>query len=118
MTKSKIQTMIIDSLFELTNDIKPEMNILKIVIMDKCIRIIYKERSQGLKTTLNHIKNVLDRIGFIYLHGYYEEIKKNISTGYLYIVGNDCDYFVECCYDSDNRISTFVIQLDRDRWLE
>ena len=29
MTKSKIQPMIIDALFELTNDIKPEMNILK-----------------------------------------------------------------------------------------
>ena len=44
----------------------------------RCARIIYKERSQGLKTTLNHIENALDRIGFIYLHGYYEDIKKNI----------------------------------------
>ena len=116
MTKSKIKTMLIDALIEGPVCNEPEMNILKIVIMDKCIRIIYKERSQGLKTTLNHMENALDRIGFIYLHGYYEEIKKNISTGYLYILGNDCDYFVECCYDSDNRISTFVIQIDR--WLK
>lgn len=117
MTKSKIQTMIIDALFELTNDIKPEMNILKIVMTGRYARIIYKERSQGLKTTLNHIENALDRIGFIYLHGYYEDIKKNIrKKSGAYIVDDDADYLVDCYYDSDNRISTFVIQVDR--WLK
>lgn len=35
MTKSKIQPMIIDALFESTNDIKPEMNILKVVLQVK-----------------------------------------------------------------------------------
>ena len=117
MTKSKIQPMIIDALFESTNDIKPEMNILKIVMTEKCIRIIYKERSQGLKTTLNHIENALDRIGFIYLYGYYEDIKKDIGKNDdAYIVGMDGDYIVDCYYNSDDHISTFFIQLNR--WLK
>ena len=112
--KPKIQPMIIDALFESTNDIKPEMNILKIVMNWSCIRIIYKECSQGLKTTLNNIENALDRIGFIYLRGYYEDIKKDISKDYdAHIAGVDGDYVVDCYYDSNNHISTFFIQLNR-----
>lgn len=116
MSKSKIQPMIIDALFEGINDIEPEMNILKIVMAEKCISIIYKECSQGLKTTLNHLENALDRIGFIYLSGYYEDIKKNINNNDAYIVDMDGDYIVECYHDSNNHISTFFIQLNR--WLK
>ena len=116
MTKPKIQTMIYDSLFEITEGIEPEMNILKIVFADRYVELFYEEYSQGLKTTLNHMLKTLDRIGFIYLHGYCEEIKQEIDRGGANIVGADGDYIVDCFYDGKNKISTFFIQLNR--WLK
>lgn len=116
MTKSKIQPMIISALFELTIDIEPEMNILKVVLTGKCAKIIYKEYSQGLKTTLNHMLKALDRIGFIYLNTYYGEICKELNNNSIYISDEDHDFEVLCCYDSENKISIFDIKIDG--WLK
>ena len=113
MSKSKIQPMIINALFEGTNDIELEMNILKVVLTGKCVNIIYKEYSQGLKTTLNHMLKALERIGFIYLHTYYEEISKKLNNNSIYISDEDCDFGVLCCYDSENKISMFDIKINR-----
>lgn len=108
MTKPKIQTMIYDSLFEITRGINLEMNILKIVFTDRCVNLFYEEYSQGLKTTLNHMVCALDRIGFIYLDGYCEDIKQELDKGNWNVVGNDGDYIVDCYYNVDNKISTFL----------
>lgn len=116
MTKPKIQTMIYDSLFEITDGTELEMNILQIVFEERCVNLFYEEYSQGLKTTLSHIVRALDRIGFKYLHGYYEEIKQELDKGVVNIVGADADYIVDCFYDEENKISTFFIQLNR--WLK
>lgn len=116
MTKSKIQTMIYDSFFEEIIDNDLEMNVLKIIFEDKCIKLFYKEHSQGLKTSLNHIVCALNKIGFIYLNGYCEDIKKELNKESANIVSYDGDYIVDCYFDMENRISTFFIQLNR--WLK
>lgn len=113
MTKSKIKTMLIEYLFEAPVDKDPEMNILKIVFASRGIVLLYKEHSQGLKTTLNHMLKTLDRIGFIYLHTYYEEISKKLNNNSIYITDEDRDFVVLCCYDSENKISIFNIKINR-----
>lgn len=112
MTKPKVQIMIIDALFEETNGIEPEMNILKVVLTGKVAKIFYKEQARGLKTTFNTIMNCLDRIGFVYLNKYYCQIRKELGKhDWMSIVDSDCNYIVYCDYDRKNKISTMYIEL-------
>ena len=104
--------MFIDYQFETTRNARPEMNILKIVRGDTYICLTFKECSQGLKTTLDHMVCTLDRIGFTYFQSYCEDIKKQIDKGERAFSGANGGYLVACHYDSENHISLFSIHLD------